>query len=431
MNGKNNDAADERRRRDPDDEGWVYPDRMPGGIHGGGGTSYGYDVRRTGRVPHEVTRTPPNGARQPGRYAPAQGTHSAPGAAYPPQSGAPQRRTASDPHRGSQMQYRGGRVPPQYRGGQASPQYRGGPMPQRGPAGQRRPAQSSREGYRAGIRQPEQNQKRFSLNKKTIALIAAALILLILLIIIIPKLKSSSSAAPAPADTTQVSTEQVTETEPEPEPEPVPAYSYAVRDGNTIALGDEISCKYAILIDVDENRVVAEKEGDTRIFPASMTKVMTALTAIEKCADLNDTFTMTSEIVAPLFEANATSAGFAPGEVITVKDLIYGAILPSGADGTGGLAEYTAGSEAAFAEMMNEKAASLGLNGSHFTNASGLHSDDHYSTCHDIAIIMEAAMDVPELAAALGSAEYVTTTQQPRSCRKEVYVSSSSAMTTI
>ena len=282
-------------------------------------------------------------------------------------------------------------------------------MPQRGPAGQRRPAQSSREGYRAGIRQPEQNQKRFSLNKKTIALIAAALILLILLIIIIPKLKSSSSAAPAPADTTQVSTEQVTETEPEPEPEPVPAYSYAVRDGNTIALGDEISCKYAILIDVDENRVVAEKEGDTRIFPASMTKVMTALTAIEKCADLNDTFTMTSEIVAPLFEANATSAGFAPGEVITVKDLIYGAILPSGADGTGGLAEYTAGSEAAFAEMMNEKAASLGLNGSHFTNASGLHSDDHYSTCHDIAIIMEAAMDVPELAAALGSAEYVTT----------------------
>jgi D-alanyl-D-alanine carboxypeptidase (penicillin-binding protein 5/6) len=238
--------------------------------------------------------------------------------------------------------------------------------------------------------------------------VAAIIVILILIaaLIIIPKL-GKGSAAPLETEE-QVITETLPETEPEPEPQ-LPPYTYASRNADTKQLGDEISCAHAILIDVESNTVIAEKGGDEKIFPASMTKVMTALAAVGKCDDLNDTFTMTAEIVAPLFQANATVAGFSPGEVITVKDLLYGAILPSGADGTGGLAEYTSGSEAAFAAVMNEKCTELGLKGTHFSNASGLHAEDHYSTCHDIAIIFEAAMDDPDIAPALGSAEYVTT----------------------
>ena len=252
-------------------------------------------------------------------------------------------------------------------------------------------------------------------NKKAILIGAAVILAIILLILIVSKSKGSGKEAETSVVT---DTRPVTDviTEPEPEPEPVPQYPYSERTADTkqFAAG-ELSCRHAILIDVDEHKVVAELGGDEKIFPASMTKVLTVLTAVDRCSDLNDKFTMTNEIVNPLLEQNATSAGFFPGEQISIKDLMYGALLPSGADGTGGLAVYTSGSESAFAGAMNEKCAELGLKSSHFSNASGLHNDDHYSTCQEIAIIFEAAMDNPDIAAALGSAEYTTapTEQHP------------------
>ena len=395
MNGRENEDLREQRRRERDDEGWVYPERMPGGRFGEqSGSSYGYNVR--GARP--ARRMPPQGA--PARQTPPPArTGAAAGGA---------RRTAPPQNYGrAPAGYRPGAqgaVPPQSVR-RAAPQGRGQIPPQnRGAAPGRRPA-SGGPPYRAGIRTPEGSVPEKKINYKLIAVIALIAFFLILAIIIVSgKRGKGAEEKPAPVSEAVVSGTEAPETEPEP-----PRSVYAERTADTKQLGTEISCTHAILIDVDENRVVAEKGGDERIFPASMTKVMTALVAADKCADLNSTFTMTYEIVAPLLEQNATSAGFTPGEVITVRDLLYGALLPSGADGTGGLAVYTSGSEAAFADEMNKKCAELGLTGTHFMNASGLHNDLHYSTCHDIALIFKAAMENADIAAAAGAAEYVTT----------------------
>ena len=99
---------------------------------------------------------------------------------------------------------------------------------------------------------------------------------------------------------------------------------------------------------------------------------------------------------------------FLTGETVTL-DLLYGAGLPSGADATAAIADYVAGSETLFAELMNEKAGALGLKDTHFVNASGLHDNDHYSTPHDIALIFEYAMQIPLIREVLSTYQYTTT----------------------
>jgi D-alanyl-D-alanine carboxypeptidase (penicillin-binding protein 5/6) len=201
------------------------------------------------------------------------------------------------------------------------------------------------------------------------------------------------------ADAPQTETHPATEmqpVEPEQEPEPAPetkTYPHAEEDDATRTLDLEVYSEGVLLIDAQTNTVVAEKNPDARIYPASMTKVMTALVACEKIENWDDTFTMTQEIIDPLYLADASLAGFVNGEKVPMLDLVYGAILPSGAEATEALAIYVAGSEAAYAELMNEKAAELGLKDTHFVDASGLHDENHYTTLRDMAVILQAAMD--------------------------------------
>lgn len=201
------------------------------------------------------------------------------------------------------------------------------------------------------------------------------------------------------ADAPQTEAHPATEmqpVEPEQEPEPAPeakTYSHAEEDDATRTLDLEVYSEGVLLIDAQTNTVVAEKNPDARIYPASMTKVMTALVACEKIENWDDTFTMTQEIIDPLYLADASLAGFVNGEKVPMLDLVYGAILPSGAEATEALAIYVAGSEAAYAELMNEKAAELGLKDTHFVDASGLHDENHYTTLRDMAVILQAAMD--------------------------------------
>lgn len=193
-----------------------------------------------------------------------------------------------------------------------------------------------------------------------------------------------------------------------------PVIDYAANTVTTKAISG-IDSAYAILIDIDKNEVVAEKNGDTRIYPASMTKVMTLIVAAEHLTDLEETFTFDYTITDPAYKAGASVAGFLAGESVTFRDILYGVALPSGADATTAVALRVAGSEEAFAELMNKKAADMGLKGTHFVNASGLHDDDHYSTPHEIAIIMEYAMEIPLLAEILSTYQYTTaaTPQHP------------------
>ncbi len=189
--------------------------------------------------------------------------------------------------------------------------------------------------------------------------------------------------------------------------EPITGMVYAKIDSSTKYL--DIDSANGILIDLSTNRVIANKNGNDRIYPASMTKVMTLIVAYENSPDLNATFTMTQEIADETYLAGASVAGFYPGEQVPVIDLLYGTALPSGADATSALSQLIAGSEEAFVQMMNDKVEQMGLTGTHFVTASGLHDDDHYSTCHDIAKILEYAISIPELRKILGTYTYTTT----------------------
>lgn len=178
---------------------------------------------------------------------------------------------------------------------------------------------------------------------------------------------------------------------------------------STVNFSSEIDSQYAVLIDVEDNTILARRGCTSRIYPASLTKVMTVLVAVENVEDIDTaSCVMTYDILNPLINASASRAGFWEGEEISFTDLLYGAILPSGADATVGLAIAVSGSEEEFVKLMNKKAEELGLSNTHFTNTSGLHSTNHYSTPLEMAVIMKAAMDNPICKEVLSAYKYTT-----------------------
>ncbi len=152
---------------------------------------------------------------------------------------------------------------------------------------------------------------------------------------------------------------------------------------------------YALLTDRDTGAVIGERNSKDRIYPASMTKIMTAILAIEETADLSASVTLPYEIYDSLYAEGASMAGFEPGETAALEDLVYGILLPSGAECCLTFANRIAGSEAAFAELMNQKAAELGMADTHFCNSTGLHDPNHYTTVADIAVLLRYALDNP------------------------------------
>ncbi|MEG0615032.1 MAG: D-alanyl-D-alanine carboxypeptidase [Oscillospiraceae bacterium] len=183
----------------------------------------------------------------------------------------------------------------------------------------------------------------------------------------------------------------------------------------------KIDAKNAVLLDISTNKIIAEKGGNERIYPASMTKIMTILVAAENIPDVNKTFTITNEILTPLIEEDATRAGFVEGETVKLIDLFYGAALPSGADCTVGLAIVVSGSEENFVKLMNEKCEKLGLKNTHFVNTSGLYGADHYSTPTDMAVIMREVLGNELCRKVLSTYKYTTspTTQHPKGIELE------------
>ena len=249
--------------------------------------------------------------------------------------------------------------------------------------------------------------------KKRNFILFLVLTILIVAIVIISAVQSGSDTensdySPDKKNTVRLNSETTAESNNNK-----PASVFAQYTDNTAAL--DIESDYGILIDLDTNTVIASKKGDEKIYPASMTKIMTLIVAVENAENLDDTFTFTAEMLDPLYAQNASQAGFAPGEAVTIRDMMYGCILPSGADATVGLANYIAGGEKEFASMMNDKAKELGLTHTHFVTVSGLHDDGHYSTCHEMAIILRYAISDPFMREILSKYQYTTapTKQHP------------------
>lgn len=149
----------------------------------------------------------------------------------------------------------------------------------------------------------------------------------------------------------------------------------------------------AILLHLHDRAVLLDKHSEERIYPASLTKIMTAIVSIENLPDLDKAVPLPERLFDDLYAANASMAGFQPGDEVPAIDLLYGLMLPSGAECSAGLAEEIAGSEEAFVQLMNEKADELGMADTHFVNASGLHDKNHYSTARDIAVLLSYALE--------------------------------------
>lgn len=155
---------------------------------------------------------------------------------------------------------------------------------------------------------------------------------------------------------------------------------------------DSLKSPYAILIRLDDHTILMEKNSEERIYMASLTKMMTAIVAIENLPNLQEKIRLSETMFQDLYKQDASMAGFQPGEKVWAIDLLYGAMLPSGAECCIGLAEKVGGSEKKFVKMMNQKAEELGMYNTHFTNATGLHNENHYSTVKDMAVLLSYAL---------------------------------------
>ena len=153
-----------------------------------------------------------------------------------------------------------------------------------------------------------------------------------------------------------------------------------------------ISSRSAILLDRQTETVLAQKNAREPCAPASLTKMMTVLLAAEACPDLDVPVTLPEEIFPELEAQGASMAGFAPGETVPLRDLLYGAMLPSGAECCEALARQVSGSEEAFVALMNQKARELGMSHTWFENPTGLTGTNHKSTVEDLAVLLCAAL---------------------------------------
>ncbi len=196
------------------------------------------------------------------------------------------------------------------------------------------------------------------------------------------------------------------------EPEPIQNLE-PIDDGTAGAVPGDVVSEHALLISLSENKVIAGRDYNSVINPASMTKVLTVLVAAEKMEengdDLDTKFTMTEEIENFSYVHECSNVGFSVGEVITMKDLFYGTILPSGGDAAYSLAVYAGGSMDGFAELMNAKLKEIGCSeNAHFTNSIGLYDENHHCTTMDMAKIMYAAMQNDLCKEVLSAHKYTT-----------------------
>lgn len=171
----------------------------------------------------------------------------------------------------------------------------------------------------------------------------------------------------------------------------------------------QLNSNNAILLDLSSDSVLVEKNSSKRIYPASLTKIMTAILAIENTPDLNKKLRIPSELFQDLYSQNASLAGFLPDEKVKYKDAIYGILLPSGAECCLAVADSIAGSESAFVDLMNQKASELGMKNTHFCNTTGLHDEDHYSTVEDISTLLKYALKNDVFRTIFTSSRYSTT----------------------
>ena len=173
-------------------------------------------------------------------------------------------------------------------------------------------------------------------------------------------------------------------------------------------LGKNLYSTNYIFLDADTGQVLSAKKQDEQISIASLTKMMTVLLAIENSSSLNQTVTITSEMIDGLYEEQASVAGYVTGDTATILDLCYAAAIPSAADAANALAIQIGGSFEKFYQMMNDKAAQLGMDHTVFKSAHGLDREGQYSTVEDVSKLLRYALQNPTFKEIFSTKEHTT-----------------------
>lgn len=174
----------------------------------------------------------------------------------------------------------------------------------------------------------------------------------------------------------------------------------------------ELKSKNVILYNLNEDMILYEEKADEKVYIASLTKIMTAIVALENIDSLDDEIIMTKEMFKSLIEQNASLAGFSVGEKVTYRDLLYGLMLPSGAEAAQALAITTSGGVDNFVKKMNKKANELGLTNTKFSNVTGLDDPNNYSTVRDVSVILKYGLKNKEFEKIFNADKYVTSNKK-------------------
>ena len=247
---------------------------------------------------------------------------------------------------------------------------------------------------RRRARQAKEQQRRRARRRRQLALLAALPLAGLVLFLLLRGPRPQPRQEPPAASSDGSGGSGSAASGPEiPQEEPEEVFALFAAEG-TAALGEDFPSEFAVLADAETGEILAEKGSDRLLSPASMTKVLTLLVAAESVTDWERVFVMDRETADFCFRHDCSVVGYEVGEEVPARELLYGCILSSGADASLGLAALSAGSQEAFVERMNEKAAELGLSeGAHFTNCVGLYDPEHRCTARDMAMILRSAME--------------------------------------
>lgn len=236
-------------------------------------------------------------------------------------------------------------------------------------------------------------EKDYAFSKAFIVLMILLLAILLVIFFFLSNRGSSPAFSQGQGNTTEINVQK---------PSIFPYATLADRDsylpvGNGTGLGGAgLHSDYAILVDVSDMSAVANKNPDTPIYPASMTKVMTVVVACDLVYDLDDTYVLTDEVLNRM-PSGASSAWLKNyvGSTVTVEDLLFGVSYRSGADAVVCLIDYLGLSTEQFVALMNEKAQEIGLVNTRFGGAIGMDDENNSTTCREVAAIMAYAMENP------------------------------------
>lgn len=177
---------------------------------------------------------------------------------------------------------------------------------------------------------------------------------------------------------------------------------------NVYAYDFKLNSEKVIMYNLIDDTVLYESKSDVKTSIASLTKIVTAIVVLENIDDIKQKVTIKNSDLEGLIEANASTVGYKVGDVTTYEELLYGLMLPSGADAANALARSVAGSKKEFVELMNKFATKLNLKNTHFANPTGLDDKENYSTLEDLAVIFKYALKNKNFKNIVSTMEYET-----------------------